>query len=98
MFGKKQFFRYYYWLIIEFFKKNGKLVIISFFASFVGIIGFLSLFPYIKEALSKEEIIGMVGNYTVNSPPDEIKTKVDINPSVKILRGKRIIFEMGVIR
>jgi len=76
MFGRKQFFRYYYWLIIEFFKKNGKLVIVSFFVSFIGIIGFLSLFPYIKEALNKEEIIGLVGNYSVNNPPDEIKTKI----------------------
>ncbi|MCL4364112.1 ABC transporter substrate-binding protein [Patescibacteria group bacterium] len=75
MFQKKTL-RYYYWLVIEFFKKNSRLIAISFFISFIGIIAFLSVSPYIKIALNREETIGLVGNYDLNNPPDEIVNKI----------------------
>lgn len=73
---KNKFFRYYYWLFLEFFKKHGRLMAISFFISFIGIIGFLSISPYIKVAVAPEEIIGLVGNYDINNPPDEVVNKI----------------------
>lgn len=76
MAGKKLVFRYYYWLFIEFFKKNSRLIIISFFISFIGIIALLSVSPYIKLALTQEQVVGLVGNYDLNNPPDEIVNKV----------------------
>ncbi len=71
-----KFFRYYYWLILEFFKKHGRLMVVSFFISFIGIIGFLSVSPFIKTALTPEEIVGLIGNYTVENPPEEIVNKI----------------------
>jgi len=76
MTANKQFFRYYYWLVIEFFKKYGKLIIISFFVSFIGIISILSVSPYIKIVFNREEVIGLIGKYTVKEPPEEIINKV----------------------
>lgn len=73
---KNKIFRYYYWLLLEFFKKHGRLMVVSFFISFIGIIGFLSVSPFIKTALAPEEIIGLIGNYTVESPPEEIVNKI----------------------
>lgn len=68
----KKLFRYYYWLFIEFFKKNSQLIFISFFTSFVFIVVFLSVSPYIKVLFVKERKIGLVGNYDLNNPPEEI--------------------------
>ena len=73
---KKQVVRYYYWLVLEFFKKNGRSVIISFFVSFFGIIGLLSVSPYIKIATTKVEIVGLIGNYDLNNPPEEVINKI----------------------
>lgn len=75
MFLKKTF-RYYYWFLIEFFKKNARLILLSFFISFVGIIAFLSLSPYLKTFFVKKEIIGIIGDYDINNPPEEIATKI----------------------
>ena len=72
----KKTIRYYYWVVVEFFKKNLRLIAISFLISFIGIIGILSVSPYIKIALFKEEVIGMVGNYDLNNIPDEIVNKI----------------------
>ncbi len=76
MAGNKKLFRYYYWVILEFFKKHSRLILLSFFISFVAIIGFLSLSPYIKVAMTKQEVIGLVGQYDINNPPDEIVNKI----------------------
>ncbi|MFZ6035147.1 MAG: ABC transporter substrate-binding protein [Patescibacteria group bacterium] len=73
---RNNIFRYYYWLFLEFFKKHGRLMVISFFISFIGIIGFLSVSPFIKTALEPEEIVGLIGNYSVDNPPEEIVNKV----------------------
>ena len=71
-----KFFRYYYWLVLEFFKKHSRLMVVSFFISFIAIIGFLSVSPFIRTALTQEETIGLVGNYSVNNPPEEIVNKI----------------------
>ena len=75
MFQKKTF-RYYYWLVLEFFKKHVRLIIISFFVSFITIVGFLSISPFIKIALTQEEVVGLIGNYDLNNPPDELSQKI----------------------
>lgn len=51
-------------------------MVVSFFISFIGIIGFLSVSPFIKTALAPEEVIGLIGNYTVENPPEEIVNKI----------------------
>lgn len=75
MLNKKNI-RYYYWLFIEFFKKHARLIAISFFVSLISIIGFLSISPYIKLALTEEKIIGLIGNYNINNPPEELASKI----------------------
>ena len=62
--------------MVEFFKKNARLILISFLISFIGIVGILSVSPYVKIALFREEVIGMVGKYDLRSIPDEIINKI----------------------
>ncbi len=73
---KKNFFRYYYWLFLEFIKKYSRLILMSFFIGFISLIGFLSVSPYLKLIFNKQEIIGLVGNYDFTNLPDKIMTKV----------------------
>lgn len=72
----KKVFRYYYWLILEFFKKYNRTIIISFFVSFILIIATLSLSPYVKIFLTRERIIGLVGNFDFNNLPEELVNKI----------------------
>lgn len=73
---KKNFFRYYYWLFLEFIKKYSRLILMSFFIGFISLIGFLSISPYLKLIFNEQEIIGLVGNYDFTNLPDEVMTKV----------------------
>src|SRR3989338_7352688 len=73
---KKNFFRYYYWLFLEFIKKYSRLILMSFFIGFISLIGFLSVSPYLKLIFNKQEIIGLVGNYDLTNLPDKVMTKV----------------------
>lgn len=73
----KKTFRYYYWLVKEFFSKHVKLIAISFFISFLFIIGVISLSPYLEGFLSTQNrIIGLVGTYDFNSIPEEITNQI----------------------
>lgn len=72
----KKVFRYYYWLILEFFKKYSRTIIISFFISFILIITTLSVSPYVKIFLTRERIIGLVGNFDFNNLPEELVNKI----------------------
>ncbi len=73
----KKTFRYYYWLTEEFIKKHLKLIFLSFFISFIFIISFISLSPYLETFINaKREIIGLVGRYDVNNLPEEITFKI----------------------
>ncbi len=73
----KKTIRYYYWLAKEFLTKHGKLIAISFFISFLFIIGIISLSPYLSNFLStKKRIIGLVGRYDFNTIPDEIISQI----------------------
>lgn len=70
-------FRYYYWLAKEFLLKHVKLIAISFFISFLFIIGVISLSPYLENILSTQKrIVGLVGTYDFNSIPDEITNQI----------------------
>ncbi len=73
---KKNFFRYYYWLFLEFIKKYSRLILMSFFIGFISLIGFLSVSPYLKLIFNKQEIIGLVGNYDFTNLPDKVMTKI----------------------
>jgi len=73
---KKNFFRYYYWLFLEFVKKYSRLILMSFFIGFISLIGFLSVSPYLKLIFNKQEIIGLIGSFDFTNLPDEIMTKV----------------------
>lgn len=72
----KKSFRYYYWLFLEFFKKHSRLIILSFFISFVFILAFLSIYPYLDLILNKEKRIGLIGGYSLDNPPEEITYKI----------------------
>lgn len=72
----KKIFRYYYWLILEFLKKYSRIIAVSFFVSFIVIIAVLSVSPYIKIALTRERIIGLVGNFDFNNLPEDLVSKI----------------------
>ncbi len=73
----KKNLRYYYWLVIEFLKKNAKLIIVASLLSFILVIGLISLTPYIGDVvLTKKEIMGIVGQYDYNNYPEEISNKI----------------------
>ena len=86
----KKTIRYYYWVIIEFFRKNVRLIVISFLTSFIVIVGILSVSPYMKIALFKEEVIGIVGNYDFHNIPDEIVNKISNGLVMMTEKGKII--------
>jgi len=86
----KRNLRYYYWLLLEFVKKHGRLITFSFFLSLISIIGFLSVSPYLKVISAKQEIIGIVGSYDFNTVPDEILQKIT-NGLVTITKKGEII-------
>lgn len=77
MIQPKKTFRYYYWLTSEFIKKNLKLILLTFFLSFVLIIALVSLYPFLENIfLSKKQVIGLVGKYRLNNLPNEILYKI----------------------
>ncbi len=76
LFGGKAF-RYYYWLTIEFVKKHSKMILLSFFLSFFIVVALISFSPILNRFLfSKREIIGLVGDYDINTLPNEVLDKV----------------------
>ncbi len=76
MFQKKKL-RYYYWIIIEFTKKNARLLLLSFFLSIIFIISIVSLSPYlINITTTRKQIIGMIGTPDVNTIPEEVLSKI----------------------
>ena len=73
----KKILRYYWWISIEFLKKYFKLIIISFTISFILLIAVISISPYLETFLpKKKEIIGIVGNFDLNNPPEDITEKI----------------------
>jgi peptide/nickel transport system substrate-binding protein len=73
---KKQL-RYYYWLTLEFFKKNAKLLLLSFFLTIVAVIGIVSLSPYlISITTAQKNIIGVQGDYDLSALPEYILSKI----------------------
>lgn len=76
MFPKKTF-RYYYWLLKEFFSKHIRLILISFLVSFLFIIAVISLTPYLSNLVSiQKRVIGIVGAYDYNTLPEEITSQI----------------------
>lgn len=78
MIVNKKTIRYYYWLSIEFIKKNLKVLILSFLLSFILLLAYISLSPFFYRQffLQKKEIIGLIGKYDLNNLPDEIMEKI----------------------
>ncbi len=74
----KKTIRYYYWLLIEFIKKNFKALIFSFFLSFLFILLLISLSPlfYRQFFINKKEVIGILGQYNFDNLPQEITEKI----------------------
>ncbi len=76
MFSKKSF-RYIYWFVQEFFKKNLKLILLSSLLSFIFIVVFISVTPYITTLFfGKKDVIGIVGKYDYSNLPTDIKIKI----------------------
>lgn len=73
----KKTFRFYYWLLIEFFKKQARVLALSFFLSFFVIVAIISFSPYIQTLfLSQKDIIGIVGDYNLHNLPEEVGSKI----------------------
>lgn len=69
--------RYYYWLSIEFLKKYTKHILLSFLLSFIGIIIFISLTPYLQSfLLTDNDVVGIAGRYSVGNLPEDITSQV----------------------
>jgi peptide/nickel transport system substrate-binding protein len=84
--------RFLFWLIKAYLKKWGKFIAFSFI---VGLAFFFFLLKFSSSLLriiplERKEIIGMVGDYTINNIPQEIVTKVS--------RGLTTIEENGTIK
>lgn len=75
MVARQNTFRYIYWITTGFFKKNIHLIFLSFIASLVGIITFLSFSP-VRAITTKQEVIGLAGTYDYNTIPLQIKEKI----------------------
>ncbi len=77
MIFSKKTIRYYWWFILEFYKKHIKIIIITFLISFISAISLVSISPVIENIIFyKKEIIGLVGDYNLNNLPEEIETKI----------------------
>jgi len=89
MIFEKKTIRYYYWLVIEFVKKHFKVLLFSFFLTFVFILLTVSLSPifYRHFFVSKKEVIGILGEYNINNLPEEITEKIS-NGLVYINQGQ----------
>src|SRR3989344_2933760 len=73
----KKTFRYYYWLIKEFVKKQIRTILLSFTLSFILIIALISFAPYFQSVFfNQKEVVGMIGDYDYNSLPDKITGKI----------------------
>lgn len=69
--------RYYYWLTVEFIKKHLRIILLSFFISFIAIISIISFSPYIQTfLLQKKDVVGLVGEYDFNTLPEEVTKKI----------------------
>jgi len=88
----KKTIRFYYWLVIEFLKKNLKAIVFSFFLSFLIILFFISFTPFFYRQFfsQKREIIGMVGEYNYDNLPNEILEKVSSGLLYIDFRGQLI--------
>lgn len=70
-------FRYYYWIVLEFTKKNAKLILLSFLLSIVTIISTITLSPYLVSFVTaQKDVVGIVGSYTYNNLPEEVLSKI----------------------
>ena len=69
--------RYYYWLILEFIKKHVRLILLSFFLTFFIILSLIVFTPYLSTILTlRKDVIGITGNYYIDTLPDEVTNKI----------------------
>ena len=69
----KNNFRYLYWVLSAFVKKNVQLILMSFLGSLLIVVITVSFAPYVINLVtSKREVIGVAGTYSIDSLPDEI--------------------------
>lgn len=77
MLSRNKKLRYYYWLVLEFTRKNARLILLSFLLSIFSIISIISLSPYlINYTTAQRTIVGMVGTYELTNLPDEIMSNI----------------------
>lgn len=83
--------RYYYWLLRAFFSKNARFIIISGIGSFFLIFSIINFYPVISATLfTQREIIGLVGEYQVQTPPAEIAAHIS-NPLIDVNEKGQIV-------
>lgn len=84
-------FRHYYWLVVAFFRKNFRFLILSFVVSFFTIILFINVIPVLQSLFFKEQrVIGYVGSYTYRQLPREIGELVS-NPLVAVGQNGELV-------
>jgi peptide/nickel transport system substrate-binding protein len=73
---KKQL-RYYWWIVLEFTKKNARLLLLSFFISVIVIVSLMTLAPYLINVTTyPTQVVGITGISDINSVPDSILSKI----------------------
>lgn len=69
--------RYLYWFLKEFIRKNLKLILLTFFLSFITVFVLVSFYPVIEsQFLLRKRVVGYLGKYNLNNLPDEITGKI----------------------
>lgn len=76
IFAKKKI-RYCYWLTVVFIKKNLKTILLTFFISFILMIGLVSIYPIVESIfLLRKDVIGISGKYDYKNLPIEVSSKI----------------------
>ena len=84
-------FRFYWWFLTAFIKKNAKFIVSSFVIGFIIIFFFLSIYPSISSYLfRKKDKIGLVGRVKLNSLPKTIVSQIS-SPLVTVTPQGEII-------
>jgi peptide/nickel transport system substrate-binding protein len=68
--------RYAYWLFLAFVKKNAQSILLSFLVSLLAVISIVSFSPYILKLItSRTQTIGIMGEYSIDTLPDEVVSR-----------------------
>ncbi len=75
---KSKKIRYYYWLVLEFFKKHFIIILSAFLLTFLIIFSTKALYPFFSKFIFKQKlVIGLIdNNYSLKKLPEEVLHKI----------------------